>query len=342
MIHLELFTDCDEQAWDHLVSSFQDGTIFHTWAWMRVIERLKGAEMLPFGIYHGSNLVGVFPLFRHRRGPLTILASPLGNVGYGGPLVNPSHQQDVFEQLDGWLQQLRVDYVGFRPSMPLSRDCLEDKGYTVRELQTFVVSLSLDAQQLWQNLKSECRTAVRRARKNKVRIEEARDKDFLDVYYRMLEDTYGKANRRPPLSAQDYGTVWDILRPLARIKVLLARHEDQVVAGIIFLQFDGKIYYWDGASFRAYYRLSPNNLLHWTLIKWGADNGLALYDMLGANIPNIARFKKSFGGELRSYTHVYKDVTWRTRVGRRLYLGLMPWGRRVQFKLRPSRTPSHR
>jgi lipid II:glycine glycyltransferase (peptidoglycan interpeptide bridge formation enzyme) len=105
------------------------------------------------------------------------------------------------------------------------------------------------------------------------------------------------------------------------------------VAGGIFLQFCNRVYYWDGASFQAHYRLAANNLLHWHLIEWGASNGMTQYDMLGANITSIASFKQSFGGELRTYTYAYKDTTLLAYIGRRLYLWLVPQIRHVQFRL---------
>jgi hypothetical protein len=303
---------------------------------MRVIEKLYGAEKLPFGIFENSEMVGVFPLFRVRRGPLTILASPLGGVGYGGPLVNRSHYRIVIEHLDDWCKRLGADYVEFRALGPSAPATLNSRHYTVQELQTAVLPLSQGPQKLWSNLKGACRTKIRKAWKENVKVEEATDKSFLDVYYAMATDTYGKSDRLPPYSTQDYGTVWDILRPEDRIKVLLAKYEGQVVAGGIFLCFDDKICYWDGASFPAYYRLMPNNLLHWTLIEWAASNGLAEYDMLGANIPSIARFKMSFGGELRTYIYAYKDATLPAYVGRRLYGWLLPRIRRMRFRLRPA------
>jgi hypothetical protein len=334
MIRLELLDDRDEQAWDDLVATFEGGTIFHTLAWVRVIEELKRAEKLPFGIFDGADMIGVLPLFRVRRGPLTIVASPLGNVGYGGPLVDRSCHRVVMEQLDSMLNRLGADYVEFRSLEQLGSATLTDRKYTVRELQTFVLSLNQGVGGIWDSLKGECRTAIRKARKNNIEIIEATDECFVDVYWEMAKDTYSKSNRLPPLSRDNYSTVWDILRPYDRVKVLLAKHEDDVVAGGIFLRLGEKLYYWDGASFQAHYRLRANNLLHWTLVEWGASNGLTEYDMMGANIPSIARFKRSFGGELQSYTYAYKDVTLSAYVGRRLYRWLVPQIRRIQARIR--------
>lgn len=337
MIRLEMIDDGDEQRWDDLVATFEAGTIFHTLGWMRVVEKLYGARKLPIGIFDGADLVGVFPLFRIQRGPLTLVASPLGGVGYGGPLVAKLHQRAVIEQLDTLLKEFGADYVEFRSQTRLEAATLNEGHYTVQRLQTFVLALNRSTQELWAGLKSGCRTAIRKAWKEDVKIVEATDRSFLTVYYEMARDTYSKSNRLPPHSYQDYGAVWDILRPYGRIKVLLARHEDRIVAAGIFPCFGNKVYFWDGVSFRAHYRLNPNNLLHWTVIEWGAGHGLTHYDMLGANIPGIARFKRSFGGELQSYVYAYKDVTLPAYVGRRLHYWLVPRMRRIQFRLRRQR-----
>lgn len=334
MIRFELLDNCCEQIWDNVVAGFEEGTIFHTMAWMQVVEKLYGAEKLPMGIFDGSDLLGVFPFFCIRRGPIKILGSPLGGVGYGGPLIRKTFYRAVIEQVDGLLKHLGTGYIGFRSLAPLSPKTLTDNHYGIQELKTIILPLNQKSQQLWDNLKSECRTAIRKARKNNVRIIEATNKNFLDVYYEMAKDTYKKSNRLPPLSKSAYSVIWDLLKPYDRIRVMLAKHDDQVVAGGIFFHFNNRLYYWDGASFPDYYSLCPNNLLHWSLIEWGANNGVTQYDMLGANIPSIAKFKLSFGGDLRTYTYAYKDATLPAYIGRRLYQFLIPQIRRVQYRFR--------
>lgn len=336
MIHLELLNERLDKRWDDVVAGFDEGTIFHSRAWMQVIERCKGAKALPVGIFDGADLVGVFPMFQSRRGLLTVLASPLGSVGYGGPLIHTSMHDAVFRAFERLQTQLKADYVDIRAFVLPRQSVMAEHEYVVDELKTIVLELERTPEELWANLKGECRTAVRKARKNNVEIIEATDTSFLDIYYPMLEDTYSKSNRPPPRSKRDYRIVWDVLHPRNQIKVLLAKHDGRIIAGAMFLRFCDKVYYWDGAAFRKYYKYNANNLLHWTLIEWGATSGLTRYDMLGANIPSIARFKKSFGGDVRPYAHAYKETTLRAQVGRRLYQSLAPHIKRVQFKLWPA------
>jgi hypothetical protein len=338
MVHLELLDDQYAQVWDKLVAQLEGGTVFHTWAWMRAVEKVKQAEKLPVGIFDGTELVGVLPFFRVHRGPLTVLASPLGELGYGGPLVKKSCHHSIFGQMDKLLEQWKADYVEIRSLQPSTSRGLADRGYTVQELQTYVLCLNLPLQQIWGSLKGRCRTAIRKARKNGVQIEEVTDKSFLDIYYEFVKDTYSKSRRPPSYARQDYGIVWDILKPHDAIKVWLAKYEGRTIAGAIVLCSHGRLYGWDRAGLRAYYPLNPNNLLDWAIIEWGARNGMIEYDMMGANVPNIASFKKSFGSQLRTYSYASKDVNWRAYLGRRFYLWLKPLVRRVRFKLRTLNT----
>lgn len=335
MIRLELLDRCDEQTWDGMVAASESGTIFHTMAWARVIETLHKAQTLPLGIFEGSDLIGVFPLFRVRRGPLTVLASPPG-VGYGGPLVSAPHVLAVMEHLDRLAKHFGGDYIEFRLGNQLTATTLAERRYTVESLPTYRIALKQDLTKLWSNLEQRCRTSIRKALKNGVEIVEATGKGFMDVYYEMVKDTYGRSNRPPPRSPQDYSTVWDILRPYERIKVLLARYENRVIAGLISLPFSDSVYGWDSAAFQAHLSLNANNLLHWTLIEWGASQGLREYDMMGSSTPRIAHFLQSFGGDLRTYTHAYRDLTRSAYIGRRLYRWLVPQIRRIQFRLRPA------
>lgn len=335
MIQLKLLDNCDEEVWDNLVASSDEGTIFHTFAWMRVIEKMYKAEKLPLGIFNDTELIGVLPLFRTYRGPLTILASPLGN-GYGGPLVNhPGYEEGVSERLDNLLKRFGADYIEFRPINKLAPTALMDRNYTIRELQTYRLFLNQGLSKLWDNLQSRCRRAIRKAQKNNLEIVDATDKSVLNVYYEMAKDTYARSSRRPPFSLQDYATIWGTLKPYERIKVLLARYEDQIIAGVIALCFRDRVYALDSAAFREYLSLNPNNLLQWVLIEWGANNGLTQYDFMGSNIPRIAHFLESFGGELQTYTYAYKDITLPAYIGRRIYCWLVPQFRRIQVRLKP-------
>ncbi|RME45644.1 MAG: GNAT family N-acetyltransferase [Chloroflexi bacterium] len=334
MLELRRLADSEFQSWDQTVARFADGTVFHTYDWMVTIERLFGIEKLLLGVFRDGQMVGVFPAFRARKGILRVLASPLGGWAtyYGGPLVDISLQNTVLTAFDVLLRRERIDYTEIRYPHLSAVQALGKQGYHVEEKQTYVLALDRPIDQLWEGLKSTCRRAVRKAQRSGVEVIEPDRKDFLEDYYELAKDTYRKSNRLPPLSAQQLGIVWDTLKDKDRMKVLLARHAGRTIAGAIFLLFEDKAYYWDGAAYRAGLSMRPNNLIHWTLIEWAASHDYRTYDMLGANMPSIARFKETFGCQLRPFCYAYKSLSWRATLGRAMYRRVMPSLRAWQYR----------
>jgi lipid II:glycine glycyltransferase (peptidoglycan interpeptide bridge formation enzyme) len=62
------------------------------------------------------------------------------------------------------------------------------------------------------------------------------------------------------------------------------------------------VYGWYGGVDRTYSGYTPNELLTWHILKWGAENGYRTYDFGGAGIPGeqygVRDFKSKFGGQL--------------------------------------------
>lgn len=326
VLELRRLADSEAQGWNQTVARFAGGTVYHTYDWMTMVERLFGVQKLPLGVFQDSQMVGVFPAFRARKGFLRVLASPLGGWAtyYGGPLVDVSLQNAVLTAFDVLLHQGRIDYTEIRYPHVSAVQTLSKRGYHVEEKHTYVLALDRPVDQLWKGLNSACRRAVRKARRSGVEVIEPDQKDFLEDYYELARDTYRKSNRLPPLSARQLGIVWDTLKDKNRVKVLLARQAGRTIAGAIFLLFEDQVYYWDGAACRAGLPMRPNNLIHWTLIEWAASHGYRIYDMLGANIPSIARFKQTFGCQLQPFCYAYKSLSRRATLGRALYRKVMP------------------
>ena len=336
-VEFRIVDEATRQTWNQLATSFPEGSVFHSWEWMEVAGELYNAQPLPVGIFQGEEMVGIYPLFRKRKGPLTLLMSPVGTIGYGGPLAPQELLPEILAQQGELAQRFGADTMDIRSLNNGLQPRFAAEGYELEGLKTIVLALETDVDALWSNLKPVCRTAVRRARKKGVVIQEAQDKSYLDVYYDMALDTYAKSNRLPPVSRQEYEMVWDRLHPRGMLKVLLAMHEEQILAGITLFRFGGRIYYWDGAAYRRFYPFNANNLLHWAAIEEAVAEGMTAYDMLGANIPSIARFKKSFGGEIVPYTLARKDLSQRAQLGRQLYFWVAPRVRRAQFWIQARR-----
>lgn len=114
-------------------------------------------------------------------------------------------------------------------------------------------------------------------------------------------------------------------------KVFVARHEGRVLAAGIF-PFDSRtVYYLDGVSYSDAQTLRPNNLLHWEVIRWASVAGLEHYDMVGAGVAGVARFKRTFGPREVPYTYCYRSLRFWASLARRAYALLAPAGRAIRY-----------
>jgi lipid II:glycine glycyltransferase (peptidoglycan interpeptide bridge formation enzyme) len=168
--------------------------------------------------------------------------------------------------------------------------------------ETIVVDLTSGEAELWKKIKKNTRNQVRQARKAGVEIAgpESDDK-WIPEYYDILSDTYRRRDMTPPTSIDFYRQLWQHLYLSGLLTVLMARLEGRIVAGGIYLLWDGVIYGIDGAMDRQFMKKRPNNLVEWETIAWGANSGYTSYDMLGADIPSIAKFKLGFSGRIEPY-----------------------------------------
>jgi CelD/BcsL family acetyltransferase involved in cellulose biosynthesis len=81
--------------------------------------------------------------------------------------------------------------------------------------------------------------------------------------------------------------------------ILLAYHEDECIAGAVFLHWGGTLMYKYGASSEDRLGLRPNNLIFSTAIQWGCENGCTVFDLGKTDRENegLRQFKSRWGAE---------------------------------------------
>jgi lipid II:glycine glycyltransferase (peptidoglycan interpeptide bridge formation enzyme) len=152
-------------------------------------------------------------------------------------------------------------------------------------------------------------------------VTEATTREELSECYEVLRRTYGRA-RVPVADRSLFEAAFDVLWPRGMVKFVLARIGETCVAASVELVFKDTIYGWYGGVDREFVSRTPNELLMWHVLKWGAENGFRTYDFGGAGRPDeeygVRSFKAKFGGELVCYG---RNV--RTHAPRRLAVGRM-------------------
>jgi hypothetical protein len=323
-------------VWDGFVAGCPDALLFHTSDWLELLAQAYDVQWHPLGVWSGDQLLGTFPLLTRKLGPFRLAGSPLmqaiASTPFMGPLVTPAQVPPTLMALDNILHGWKVDHVEIAfPALLEDAAAAVELGYSTEVCRAVVIHLAgrtLD--QVWHSLSGSCRRAVRKAESSGVEVVTARDKGFLDEYYCMCEEVYRGSGRRPHLAKEFYAAAWDALAGQGKIQVLLAMHAGKAIAGGVFLLYQDTVYYMSGASHDRGLELRPNNLIQWRFIEWAAAQGYRVYDMGGAVVPGITRFKLSFGGQFYPYTRLYRANSMRARLGRMAYQKLIPLRRRLQ------------
>jgi len=320
--------EVSRNEWDGYLKEAPYVTPFHTRDWLESLETVHRAPWMPLGIFRDGDLIGLFPCFSVRKAFLKLFVSPL--TGWATPYLGPLCPQDTLAEVIRAFLDLGkgADYVEVLspPEVKFLPEAIER--------HTYILSLDKSVDELWKGLKRECRNRVRKAQKSGVEVEEVTSPEFFEDYIRMAYDVYAKAKRLPPIPISLFFLLWERLRPKGAMRVLAAKYKEEPVAAAVFLMYRDTVYFWDGVSYRWAYPLAPNNLLHWCIIKWAAQEGFRRYDMLGADIPGIGRFKSTFGPKLVSYPYLFRPLTLQGKLGRAFYKKMAPVARCLKYWLK--------
>ena len=134
-------------------------------------------------------------------------------------------------------------------------------------------------------------------------INELENIKMLKDYYAILQDLY-KTKVKMPLQPWSF---FERLYHLDSCKYLLVMYEGQVIGGSICMLLPGHgVYEWYACGKDGEYKnIHPSSVTKYAGMKYAADNGYMVFDMMGAGKPDeeygVRDFKAEFGGELVEY-----------------------------------------
>jgi hypothetical protein len=154
---------------------------------------------------------------------------------------------------------------------------------------------------LFAGFSSSGRQNIRRAQRSCVDVQLSTRLDdvraFHDLHCHLRKRKYRLL--APPLRL--FERIWEEFEPTGSIVVALARHEGDLVAGALYLEWDGVLYYKYGASVPERLGARPNELLAWASMRHGLERGCGLYDwgLSDLDQPGLLSFKAKFATEER-------------------------------------------
>lgn len=283
--------------WRELVTQ-RATTVFHSPPWLQVLADTYGfAVQARVVLDHAGRPVAGMPYVTVRD--FMDLRTTLPFSDFCDPLVDDAAQWQAL--IDGLLAtRQRVDLRCLHNDVPLD----DDRFAVVDRALWHGIDVRRDENEIWTGLSSSARRALRKARSAGVTVEPAHDeadlRAFFDLHVRVRKYKYR-------LLAQPYRFmrhIWDAFVAEDRGALLLATIDGRVVAGVMFLEWKGALYYKFNASDGAHLDARPNDMVLWEGVRHAQKRGLDRIDfgLTDGDQDGLVRYKRKYATEEKTVT----------------------------------------
>jgi len=229
-----------------------------------------------------------------------------------GPLFNDEKSlQKILEKIRRVAEEEKAVFIRMSSykKLPLN---LPETNHDRHPQTSLIIDLSQSEEEILKQMKQKGRYNIKIAGKNDVKVEEIND---IDLFYHLLK----KTGERDDFGIHDKKYYQNLLDAMGKnAQLLMARYEDRVVAGGIFVYLDEWGIYYYGAFDHHYRKIMSSYLLQWEAIKEAKKRGCKYYDFLGIAPEGavnhawlgVTKFKSKFGGEVVEYPKA-KDLVLR-------------------------------
>lgn len=249
--------------------------------------------------------VGLYTLPVLNRGLALVRFGPFWRRA-GEPLDRERYKAAIQALVDEYCTRRKL-YLIVRPRAhpdiyPIEAEILAEMGLQAgetTELARYVVDASLSEDEQRRSFDKRWRYTLKSALANNLDIRIGGDKDdiaqFQSIYADMVER---KHLVYPGLNLVELMPQLTKLPPEMRMRVALAYHEGQPIAGLAFAVNGDVAYYVFGASNDTATALNAGYALQWNVLRWLRENsGVKWYELGGPGDAGIKHFKKGLAGK---------------------------------------------
>lgn len=312
MIRIDRMDPLADAAWDSLVTTRPDHSVFHRSAWARVLAETYGHRPFYLRITVDGTEAALVPLMEVHS-PLTGRRGvSLPFADFAGPLWTDSrHPAAVSQALLTLAAERKWKHLELRggPAPALGTDAF-------RTYRSHELDLSPGIQALAARLPASTRRSIRKAERSGLAVTIGRGPDDMRAFYQL----HGRTRRRHGLPPQPFAFFAAIHRHLLEPglgEVVLAHHAGNAIAGAVFLHSGGRAIYKFGASDRDRWELRPNHRVMWSAIQHLAEAGCHSlhFGRTSNHDAGLLRFKQSWAGTedtLSYFRHHTGKLAWVT------------------------------
>ena len=304
-----LYSAADLARWDAFIVRSSGGTLFHTSSWKPLCELIPGDLWRVAAVENDQGEIdGGIVFVERRRLGLRLAIQPLGTPYIGIVLpdvvVDPGKREEIARCLLDWLTR-QCRYAFFQN--PPECSVLSGAGFrwSIIERSTPYVTLD-DKDAMWSALKGNARRKINKVRKAGYQINVMERPVLFPDEREDMEHLLESTNQR----------VGQVIYPFEFVHALLADEQlssRRLVlwarpglgappeAMLAFVWDERKAYYLLPLASDEGLKAGAMYLLVWRAMKMLSEKGIKSLDMLGSNLPGLARFKGYFNGDDKPY-----------------------------------------
>jgi len=305
MFEIKIVKDVNLEEWNELLLNSREATVFHTKEWLDVIEKSYKDRTVNYIIGRDENkkLVCGLPIIKYKRLGFLVFTSTI----WGTPLLligtDELVKEAVLKKFAELYKKINVIYLSLSD---YSNKCqyLKKLGFECKKDFVHRLELTPSFDYLLEKKFNRCiRKNIRSAIKNGVILEEVKDMSQVKQYYDVAKHTYLRRGGKMIYPFEFYKNIFEIMSPKNLTRWHLAKKDGTVIAGTLHFVYKDTIFDLLDASYKEYQNLRPNDLLVYSMIKWGVENGYKYYNF-GSSPPEakgLIRFKEKWGAEKIEY-----------------------------------------
>jgi hypothetical protein len=304
----------DKELWDSFVDQSKDGTLFHKWNSLRIMEKYSGCKLLSYGIYNGDELICIFPLFLKSKGLKSVFSPPprtgIARLGFVMNREFNTLKQSkkekyldiVAEAFDKEIKKISPNYV----SIGLVQNFLdvrsfERDGYDTKSNFTYTSDLNLSMDEIWNSFSRNLRNQIKSVDISKLKLLQSND---LSMFYEMEKNRYEKKGLNPPIENKNYIVEMFDAYPENLKLMCLCDNDNNIISAQINCEYKHSFVQWMGGA-RSHENSHYNEYLTWEFIKMAKNSGNIKMEW-GGGTKAISQFKSKFNPTLGIYFTICK------------------------------------
>lgn len=301
----------DEQVWGRYVGSHPHGNIFLTPEMFQVFSRAKGYKPAVWAALDDAShpLALMMPvqitLMNGMMRPFTTRAVAYGSL-IGSSDANGQKALDLLLSTYNNATRSDILFTELRNVSDLGpfQATLKKHDFLFEDHLNYLIDLTQTSEKLWKNIRSNAQRNIRKAQKSGVTIELGQSLDDVRSAYVILKDVYERIQvPLPDISL--FESAFEILHPKNMMHILFAKLNGVNIGALTLLLYNGNILYWYTGPLREYSEYRAGDLMVWSALELGKQQGCHTFDFGGGGKPNeeygVRDFKLKFGGQEVNY-----------------------------------------